>query len=51
MNINSAAAYMDRTPGAIRSLIQSKVLPTCKIDDRVQVRKVDMDRVIERHTS
>ncbi len=50
MNIETAALYMDRTPDGIRHLIEAKLLPTCRIDRRVQIRRVDMDRLMERNT-
>jgi hypothetical protein len=51
MSIEDAAEYMGRPEGGIRHLIEAKILPVCKIDRRTQIRRVDMDRVIERHTS
>jgi hypothetical protein len=51
MSIKDAAEYMGRSEGGIRHLIEAGLLPVCKIDARVQIRRVDMDRVIERHTS
>lgn len=50
MNIETAALYMDRTPDGIRHLIEGKFLPTCRIDRRVQIRRVDLDRLMERNT-
>jgi hypothetical protein len=50
MSIKVAAEYMGRPEGGIRHLIATKVLPTCRIDRRTQIRRVDIDRVIERHT-
>jgi hypothetical protein len=50
MSIETAALYMDRTPDGIRHLIEAKLLPTCRIDRRVQVRRVDLDRLMERNT-
>lgn len=49
MSIKCAAEYMGRPEGGIRHLIETKVLTTCKIDRRTQIRRVDIDRVIERH--
>lgn len=50
MNLETAALYMDRSPDAIRHLIEDKLLPVCRIDRRVQVRRVDLYRLMERHT-
>ena len=49
MNIETAALYLDRSPDAIRHLIEAKLLPACRIDRRVQIRRVDLDRLMERH--
>jgi hypothetical protein len=51
MSIKVAAEYMGRPEGGIRHLIEGKMLPVCRIDRRVQIRRVDIDRLIERHTS
>jgi hypothetical protein len=50
MNIETAALYLDRTPDGIRHLIEAKYLPICRIDRRVQIRRTDLDRLMERHT-
>jgi hypothetical protein len=50
MNIETAALYLDRSPDAIRHLIEAKLLPSCRLDRRVQIRRVDLDRLMERHT-
>jgi Helix-turn-helix domain len=50
MNIKDAAEYMGRSEGGIRHLVEAGLLPVCKMDARVQIRRVDMDRVIEQHT-
>jgi excisionase family DNA binding protein len=51
MSIETAAKYLDRSEHSIRCLIESKTLPACRIDRRVQVRRIDLDRVMERSTS
>jgi hypothetical protein len=50
MNIKDAAEYMGRSEGGISHLVGAGLLPVCKMDARVQIRRVDMDRVIEQHT-
>lgn len=57
MSLETAAEYIDRlkkdgtgSVEAIRLLIRKKLIPTTKIDDRVQVRKADIDKLIERKT-
>lgn len=51
MSIEIAAEYMGREPGGVRHLLDAKLLPSCRIDRRVQIRRVDIDRLMERHTS
>ncbi len=51
MSIETAAEYMGREPGGVRHLLEAKLLPSCRIDRRVQIRRVDIDRLMERHTS
>jgi hypothetical protein len=51
MNVETAAEYMDRSPDAIRHLVRLKVLPATKIDHRLQLRRVDIDRVAERNSA
>lgn len=51
MSIEIAAEYMGREPGGIRHLLETKLLPSCRIDRRVQIRRIDIDRLVERHTS
>lgn len=51
MTIEIAAEYMGREPGGVRHLLEAKLLPSCRIDRRVQIRRVDIDRLMERHTS
>ncbi len=50
MSIETAAKYLDRTPEGIRHLIDAREVPTFRIDRRVQLRRVDLDRLVERHT-
>lgn len=38
-------------PGGIRHLLEARLLPSCRIDRRVQIRRIDIDRLMERHTS
>lgn len=51
MSIETAAEYMGREPGGVRHLLEAKLLPCCRIDRRVQIRRADIDRLMERHTS
>jgi hypothetical protein len=50
MSIETAAKYMDRSENSIRCLVESRVVPSCRIDRRVQIRRIDLDRVMERST-
>jgi hypothetical protein len=45
MSIETAAEYMAREPGGVRHLLEAKLLPSCRIDRRVQIRRVDIDRL------
>lgn len=51
MSVDTAARYIDRSVSAVRHMIDTKMLPTCQIDRRVQIRRVDIDRLIERKTA
>lgn len=51
MSIETAAKYLDRSENSIRCLVESKMLPSCRIDRRVQIRRVDLDRLMERSTA
>jgi hypothetical protein len=51
MSIETAAQYIDRSVSAIRHMIDAKLLPTCQIDRRVQIRRLDIDRLIEKKTA
>ena len=51
MSIETASRYMDRSVSAVRHMIDAKLIPTCQIDRRVQLRRVDIDRLIEKKTA
>lgn len=51
MSIETVGKYLDRSPEAVRHLIAAKEVPTVQIDRRVQVRRVDIDRLVERNTT
>ena len=40
----------DQSPAAVKALLHSKTIPSCRIDRRPQIRRIDLDRLIERHT-
>ncbi len=48
MTIETAAIYIDRAPSAIQKLIDAKAIPVCRLDRRVQLRRADLDRIIDR---
>jgi hypothetical protein len=50
MKIETAARYLDRKPAAIRHLLAAKIFPSVKIDGRTQIRRVDIDRIVEKST-
>ena len=51
MSKDTAAEYIDRTVPAVDALIKKKLIPVCNIDGRTQIRRKDLDRLIERKTA
>jgi excisionase family DNA binding protein len=51
MSIETAAKYLDRSENSIRCLVEAKLVPSCRIDRRVQIRRLDLDRLMERSTA
>lgn len=47
LNVNEAAVYLGRTPGALRQLIYRGGLPVVKLDRRVQLDIADLDKLID----
>jgi excisionase family DNA binding protein len=47
LSVEEAAAYLGRSPAAIRHMIESGKLPAVRIDRRVAVDIRDLDRLIE----
>lgn len=47
LSVEEAAAYLGRTPGALRQMIHRGGVPTVKIDRRVQLDRLDLDKLIE----
>ncbi len=47
LDVKSAAEYLSRTPKAVRRLIDSGKLPVVRMDSRIYLDSVDLDRVIE----
>lgn len=50
MDINTAAEYIDRTREGMRGIIRKGLVPITRIDGRVQIRRCDLDRLVERNT-
>lgn len=50
MSVETAARYMDRSVEGVRNLVKTKVLPATRIDNRLQIRRLDIDRLAERKT-
>ena len=46
-NVDDAAQYLDRTPKAVRKLIEDGKIPVVRLDSRVQIDRKDLDCVIE----
>ena len=48
LNVEEAAVYLGRSPGALRMLIHRGQVPVVRIGDRrVQLDREDLDRLIE----
>jgi excisionase family DNA binding protein len=47
LNIDEAASYLGRTPGALRMLIHRGTIAVVRIGGRVQLDREDLDRLIE----
>jgi hypothetical protein len=47
LDVKSAADYLSRTPKAVRRLIDSGKLPVVRMDSRIYLDSVDLDRVIQ----
>lgn len=48
LTINSAATVLDRTPKAIRRMLDKRVLTAIRIDGRVQIDPIEIDALIAR---
>lgn len=49
LNVAQAAAYLGRTPKAIRMLVYRGEIPTIRVGRRVQFDRERLDRWMERH--
>jgi excisionase family DNA binding protein len=47
LNVNEAAAYIGRTPKALRHMIASGTIPAVREGSRVHLDRADLDRWIE----
>jgi hypothetical protein len=50
MDIEQTASYMGRSVPAIRTLVGRGVLPVAKIDGKIQIDRVALDKMIEEKT-
>src|SRR5579862_6683883 len=50
LDVKQAGAYIGRTPQAVKQMIFRKDLPVVRTGRRVHIRKVDLDRWIEKNT-
>ena len=48
LSVPEAADYLGRTVWAVRGLIDNGKLPAVRLDRRVQIDRLDLDRLIER---
>lgn len=51
MDLETAGKYMDRGPDAVRHLVRKKLLPRVALDSKIQIRKVDIDKVVAANVS
>lgn len=49
-DVREAAEYVGRTPKAIEHLIARGTIPVTKIDGKVQIDRVALDKLIDDHT-
>jgi hypothetical protein len=47
LDVSAAAAYIGRTPAALRHLIAKKTIPCVRRDGRVQLDRQDLDNWVE----
>lgn len=47
LSVPEAAEYLGRTPWGIRGLIDNGKIPVVRFDRRVQIDRLDLDRIIE----
>jgi hypothetical protein len=45
---STPARYMDRTPKAVRHMVEEGKIPGARLDSRFQVRKKDIDEAFEK---
>ena len=50
MNIDEAGAYLGRSPKSVRDLIRKQIIRPVRIDRKIQIKRKDLDAVIERYT-
>ena len=49
MTIRQAAAYIGRTEGAVRSMVEKGRLETDRLDGRIQIRRAYLDGLLDNH--
>ena len=47
LDVPEAAEYMGRTPEAFRQMIHRGKIPVVRIDRRVQIDRIDLDKLID----
>lgn len=50
LDINTAAEYLGRTPAAVRKLIERGTIPVTKLDKKIQIDRLVLDKLIEDST-
>jgi hypothetical protein len=48
MDLETAGRYMGRGPEAIRHFVRKRLIPRVGIDSKIQVRKADLDKLVEK---
>jgi excisionase family DNA binding protein len=50
MTVEDAAVYLGRRPDAVRKLIERGRIPVTRLDNKVQIDRLELDKVIKENT-
>ena len=51
LDISQAAAYLGRTTSGVQHMVKRGTLPVTKLDGKVQIDRLELDRLIKDRTS